>query len=176
VRLLVHSCCAPCSIEVFNILRPDCELTAFFYNPNIHPYKEFKRRLETLQAFTASISLPLVVMPDYDLETYLRGSLSAPERCAFCYRLRLNRTAGYARAQGFEAFTTSLLISPYQKHDLVRQAGEAAAAEAGVKFYYRDFRPGFRKSWNTAKELGLYCQNYCGCIFSEKERFYKTKD
>jgi epoxyqueuosine reductase len=172
VRLLIHSCCAPCSIKVFESLK-NCKLTAFFYNPNIHPYKEYQRRLQALQDYTHSLDLPLVAPPDYELEDFLRGALASEDRCAFCYRLRLTATARYAKVQGFEAFTTSLLISPYQKHELLKQTGEEAGRQEGIKFYYQDFRPFFRESWDKAKELELYRQNYCGCIFSEKERFAK---
>ena len=94
-------------------------------------------------------------------------------RCGHCYRLRLEQTARYAAAHGFDSFTSTLFVSPYQNHDLLRQTAEAAAARYGVAFLYRDFRPGFRQGQQEARELGLYMQKYCGCVFSEEERYAK---
>ncbi len=116
-----------------------------------------------------------VIYKDYDMENYLRGALASADRCEFCYSLRLTEAAKTARQFGFDAFTTSLLISPYQKHEMLARTGEKIADEYGIKFYYEDFREGYRESRELAKALELYMQKYCGCIFSEKERYYKQK-
>jgi predicted adenine nucleotide alpha hydrolase (AANH) superfamily ATPase len=116
-----------------------------------------------------------VIYKDYDMENYLRGALASQDRCEFCYSLRLAEAAKTARQFGFDAFTTTLLISPYQKHELLARTGEKIASEYGVKFYYEDFREGYRESRELARALELYMQKYCGCIFSEKERYYKKK-
>jgi predicted adenine nucleotide alpha hydrolase (AANH) superfamily ATPase len=149
-------------------------VTALFYNPNIHPYTEYKNRMEALEKY-AQIKGTKVIYKDYDMENYLRGALASADRCEFCYSLRLEETAKTARQFGFDAFTTTLLISPYQKHELLAGTGEKIADEYGIKFYYEDFREGYRESRELARALGLYMQKYCGCIFSEKERYYKQK-
>ncbi len=130
--------------------------------------------MEALEKY-AQIKGTKVIYKDYDMENYLRGALASPDRCEFCYSLRLTEAAKTARQFGFDAFTTSLLISPYQKHELLARTGEKIANEYGIKFYYEDFREGYRESRELARALELYMQKYCGCIFSEKERYYKQK-
>lgn len=177
MRMLLHMCCGPCAAFPVKALQSrDWELVGYFYNPNIHPYKEFARRLETSREFAAKTGLELVVEPAYELEEFLRRALGATEgRCRECYDLRLRRAAAYAREQGFDCFSTTLLVSPYQQHELVRQIGEQAAQDAGIPFHYEDFRPGWPEGVAISKELELYRQPYCGCIFSEKDRYYKPR-
>lgn len=176
-RVLLHTCCAPCSIACVADLRGSgVEPTAFWYNPNIHPFTEYRQRLNTLREYAASISMALVERNEYGLRTFLTdvdGAFDA--RCPVCYRLRLDAAAAYAAENGFLAFSTTLLISPYQNHALLMEAGERAAAQYGVSFLYRDFRPLFRDGQNRARELNLYMQKYCGCIFSEEDRYKKRK-
>lgn len=150
-------------------------MTGFWYNPNIHPYTEYRRRLDALQQFAAAVELPIIYRDDYDLETHLGQTLGkgAPERCRECYRMRLRATAEAARSGGYDAFTTSLLVSPYQQHDDLRALGEEIGQHSGVPFLYRDFRPHYRAGRQRAAELGLYRQPYCGCVFSEKERYLR---
>lgn len=175
--ILLHTCCAPCAVYCLDRLEADgCAPTSFFYNPNIHPYKEFERRLDTLRSYSSLRGFDLIVDDTYDLDEFLgrvvgRGS----GRCAACCGMRLDRAAGEACMRGFDRFTTTLLISPYQNHDLIVQAGERAAADHGVEFVYIDFRPGFREGQTKARELGLYRQPYCGCVYSEKERYHREK-
>lgn len=176
-RVLLHTCCAPCSIACVADLRGSgVEPTAFWYNPNIHPFTEYRQRLNTLRGYAASIGMALVERNEYGLRTFLTevdGAFDA--RCPVCYRLRLDAAAAYAVENGFPAFSTTLLISPYQNHALLMEAGERAAAQYGVSFLYRDFRPLFRDGQNRARELNLYMQKYCGCIFSEEDRYKKRK-
>ena len=125
-----------------------------------------------LADYAASIGLALTVRDDYGLRDFVRavaGDLD--RRCGHCYTCRLEETARYAAANGFASFSTTLLVSPYQDHEGIRQAGEALAERCGVRFLYRDFRPGFRQGQGKARELGLYMQKYCGCVFSEEERY-----
>ncbi len=176
--ILLHTCCAPCSVYCIDKLDADgFEPTSFFYNPNIHPYKEFERRLDTLRSYSSMRGFDLIVDDTYELDGFLgrvvgRGS----RRCAACYDMRLNRAAREASARGFAGFATTLLISPYQNHDLIAQVGQKAAADHGVEFVYIDFRPGFREGQTKARELGLYRQPYCGCVYSEKERYHRAKN
>jgi predicted adenine nucleotide alpha hydrolase (AANH) superfamily ATPase len=150
----------------------------FWFNPNIHPYTEYRARRDTLFAYAAAQGLEAAGVDDYGLRAFMGAvygeNLSGSSRCAFCYRLRLEKTASYAAENGFDHFSTSLLISPYQDHGALRQAGEEFARRYGIAFLYRDFRPRFREGQAKARELGLYMQKYCGCIFSEEERYVKT--
>jgi predicted adenine nucleotide alpha hydrolase (AANH) superfamily ATPase len=174
MKILVHVCCAPCfTYPNESLLEKGHDVTAFFYNPNIHPYMEYKSRRTSLMQYAHIKKTKVIYNNEYDLEKYLRGALAAAERCKFCYECRLNETAKTASELGFDAFTTTLLISPFQKHEMLAQVGEKAADKHGVKFYYEDFRVGYRKSRDISKDMGLYMQKYCGCIFSEKERYLK---
>jgi len=179
-RLLLHVCCAPCLGGPLRAFRDEAyDVTAFFYNPNIHPLIEFRRRLKALRVFAESDPVPLEVCESYGLETFLRevwrcGARAGEERCRACYDLRLRRTAHEARRLGAEAFSTTLLSSHRQHHDLIRAVGEAVAEEEGVPFVYRDLRPWARVSEEVARRRHLYRQAYCGCLFSEEERFRDT--
>ena len=175
-KILLHTCCGPCATYTVKRLRQqDWEVNSFWYNPNIHPYREHQRRLEALQSFVKGANLPLIIPEGYEMVRYLRAVVGHEgERCPDCYRLRLGRTAQAAAEGGYDAFSTTLLISPYQKHELLREVGEEMAKRHGVAFYYEDLRPGFPESRSMARELGLYLQGYCGCIYSEWERYGKV--
>lgn len=175
--ILLHTCCAPCVVYCLDRLDAEgFETTSFFYNPNIHPYKEFERRLDTLRSYSSMRGFDLIVDDTYDLDQFLRKVVGTESgRCAECYDLRLRRAAREASERGFGGFTTTLLVSPYQNHDLIAQVGQKAAADHDVEFVYIDFRPGFREGQSKARELGLYRQPYCGCVYSEMERYYRGK-
>ncbi len=177
MKLLLHICCAPCTIYPLSVLRAQgVDVHGFFYNPNIQPYQEFQRRLAALEDFAFMVSLPLLVDRRYDMEEFLRLVVFREEqRCRFCYGLRLQAAAHTAKQGNFDAFTATLLYSRFQKHDLIREIGQQIGQEVGVPFYYADFRPGWQEGIDESKRLGLYRQNYCGCIYSEKERFYKAE-
>lgn len=174
MRTLLHICCAPCAIECIDALRGEGrELTGFWFNPNIHPVAEYRARLEALKGYAARIDLPLLGHDRYGLKDFVRAvSSDLDNRCGVCYETRLNEAAGFAAANGFEAFTTTLLISPYQNHELLLETGRRAARAHGVEFLERDFRPRFREGQKRARELELYMQKYCGCVFSEEERYH----
>lgn len=174
-NVLLHSCCAPCSVYCIDTLRAEgIEPTSLWFNPNIHPYQEYKARRDTLIDYGAQIGVDVRVLEDYGLREFVRAVASdIDHRCAHCYTIRLGTAAKYAADHGFHAFTSSLLISPYQNHELLKTVGEAMGKQYGVEFLYRDFRPGFRSGQAKARELGLYMQKYCGCIFSEEDRYQK---
>jgi len=181
MRLLLHICCAPCAIYPLEELRGEGfdSITGFFYNPNIHPYTEYIRRKTALEEYSGRHDLP-VIFRDYNLTDYFRGvaqNEEAPARCRLCWRMRLNESALFGSRNGYDAFTTTLLVSPYQDHDLIKEIGREAAENCGIDFIYREFRKGFRKAQDDARREGLYRQKYCGCIFSERERYeeHKTK-
>jgi predicted adenine nucleotide alpha hydrolase (AANH) superfamily ATPase len=147
------------------------EVVAFFYNPNIHPYTEFESRLQAFREVCEAEGLPTVVDTSYEPEAWLKGALEEDPRCVHCYQDRLGRAATRARDDGFDAFTSTLLASPYQDHELARRLGDEAAIEAGLTFLYRDFRDHWKESRKRTFELGVYRQKYCGCIFSERDRY-----
>jgi predicted adenine nucleotide alpha hydrolase (AANH) superfamily ATPase len=173
VKILLHICCAPCSVYTVKTLRDEgAEVSGYFYNPNIHPYTEFAKRLETLKNYAAILCLPVEIDGSYDLETFLRGALErGKDRCLFCYTMRLERAFRKAVLGQADAVTTTLLYSKYQRHDDIKAIGEELSGKYGVAFLYRDFRAGWKQGIEESKRLGLYRQQYCGCIFSEKERF-----
>ena len=243
LRILVHVCCAPCFTSVHRSLLADGhEVVGYFYNPNIHPYQEFLKRLHCVERYTALEPVEIIYNKEYDLDKYLVGALQAkydpteelrtfqktekmnggfqekvqmketlqikltpkadPEagvspstinidglnsrssdkkgihcnsdfnpRCGYCINLRLTKTAKYAGENGFDAFTTTLLESKYQPHEYIKMIGSKLAKKYGIKFHYQDFRAGWKESIRLSKELQLYRQGYCGCIFSEYERF-----
>jgi predicted adenine nucleotide alpha hydrolase (AANH) superfamily ATPase len=174
-RLLLHICCAPCLCHPYQALTAEgVDFTGFWYNPNIHPYKEYQARLQSVKDFARDHKMPAVFLDDYPLERML--DLLSRERCQGCYRLRLEETASQAKAQGFQAFSSTLLYSIYQKHDLIRELGTEIGKKQGVEFYYRDLRTGWEEGRRMAMEENLYRQKYCGCIFSERDRYLKTKN
>lgn len=177
MKLLIHICCAPCLIGPLERLRAEhMEVEGTFYNPNIHPFLEFRKRMKALRVFLESDDLLVEIDGTYGLEKFVT-EVYAPDRhkrCENCYALRLRHTARRARDRGFDAFTTTLLVSTRQDHELIREVGDQAAAEAGTEFLYRDFRPLNDRSHEQAKRRRLYLQSYCGCCFSEYERFCST--
>ena len=173
MRVLLHTCCGPCALYPLRTLRTaGHDVTGFFYNPNIHPYQEYCLRRDTAVLMAESEHMSLLMRDDYDLEGFLANVAAAPEqRCTYCYASRLRATARVAAEEGFDAFSAALLYSRYQKHDEIRALGEQFSREYGIAFYYEDFRPGWQEGIRLSKELGLYRQQYCGCIYSEKERY-----
>lgn len=177
MKTLLHACCGPCSVQCVASLRQEgVEPTLFWYNPNIHPFTEYRSRKASLLELARRENLEVVLRDEYGLRPFLNEICPDwDKRCATCYRLRLEEAASHAADHGFESFSTTLLISPYQNHELLSQTGEEAAKRHGVTFLYRDFRPLFREGQRQAREMGLYMQKYCGCIFSEEERYRKRK-
>ncbi len=176
MQILIHICCAPCFTYPHKRLVQDGHnVTGFFYNPNIHPYQEYRNRKGALEKYIELKQARVIYNDDYDIESYLRGALNANDRCRFCYEYRLTETARIAQSLGFDAFSTTLLISPFQKHEMLFEVGKRIAGEHGIGFFYEDFRTGYRESREMARSLDLYMQKYCGCIFSEKERNYRVK-
>lgn len=176
-QTLLHICCAPCSIRCIEALRSEgIEPVGYWYNPNIHPYTEYRSRKTTLEEYAKAVAMPLIVNPEYGLRPFLQAvGGQFDDRCETCYRLRMEKTAQEAAERGFDSFTTTLLISPYQNHELLVEVAKQAAAAHGVTFLYRDFRPYFKEGQQVARDSGLYMQKYCGCIFSEEERYRRRK-
>ena len=175
MKLLVHICCAPCfSAPYFHLKEEGHEIHGFWYNHNIHPFTEYKKRLETLQEFAEKENIQLIVKDEYELEKFLRkAAFREQERCRSCYYERLKYAAIIAKKGNFDAFTTTLLYSKFQKHELIKEIGESLAKEYGIKFYYRDFREYWKEGIKISKEKEMYRQQYCGCIYSERDRYIK---
>ena len=190
MKLLLHCCCAPCAVACIESLAATSETaesglatsglvesdapTLFWYNPNIHPLAEYQSRRDVFTAFATAKNLEWVMFGEYGEQEFLNGiggETETPKRCELCYRMRLTQAAAYAAGKNFDAFSTSLLISPYQQHDTILRIGEELAAHYGIEFLYRDFRPLFRQGQNEARALGLYMQKYCGCMYSKEERY-----
>lgn len=177
MKLLLHICCAPCSVACVKQLREEgIEPTGFWYNPNIHPFTEYRARRNCLREYAQSIGLTLIEEDEYGLRPFVRAVAGdIDNRCGYCYAVRLNETARYAAEHGFDAFCTTLTVSPYQNTPLIFETGEKLARQYGVKFAPYDFSPRFREGQAEARELGLYMQKYCGCVFSEEDRYCKKK-
>ena len=173
--VLVHCCCAHCAAYTVDYWRQQgYEVSALWYNPNIHPYMEHQHRLEAMKSLAQEVNLPLIITEGYDIIDYFRQVAGhEPQRCQYCFRLRLLKTAETAHQRGFNAFTTTLLISPHQKHDLLREIGNEISKEKGIDFLYTDLRKRYSDSRRMTKPLNLHRQQYCGCIYSEWERYAK---
>ena len=169
--VLIHSCCAHCAAYTVDYWRQQgYEVSALWYNPNIHPYIEHQQRLEAMKSLAQRVNLPLQVVGSYDIIDYFRQVVGRESRrCQYCFNLRLSRTAEFAKQQSFDAFTTTLLISPHQKHDLLREIGNKLTEEKGIEFLYADLRKRYSDSRHLTKPLNLYRQQYCGCVYSEWE-------
>lgn len=174
-KVLLHCCCAPCSVSCVEFLRNEnIEPVAFWYNPNIHPFKEYEARRDCLVEYAEKIEMELIVKENYGLREFVKSVANDIEnRCGYCYASRLEETAKFASENGFKAFSSTLLASIYQNHDLIIELANEYASKYGVEFLYRDFRPNFREGNKQARENGLYMQKYCGCVFSEEDRYQK---
>lgn len=177
MKILLHACCGPCLVMPLSRLSAEGEkICVHFFNPNIHPYAEWKRRLDTLSEHCSREGATLLPVAGYDPRGWFREvSHRETRRCALCYRLRLFEAAKIAKKGKFDCFTSTLLYSKYQNHELIRSTGEEVAEEVGIPFLYRDFRPDWDAGVAASRELGMYRQGYCGCLYSEIER-YAGKD
>ena len=206
MKLLTHICCGPCAIyPLKKILDGKIDVWGFFFNPNIHPYTEYQKRLEAVKILANKMDVKMIYRDEYNLEEFLRNTLkveivtqgfsleksqtSSPfiplwrgtgggslsyngkARCSYCYFSRLEATAQAAKENDFDYFSSSLLYSKYQDHEMIKRIGMGLAEKYGVPFYYDDFRIGWKEGIKESKDMGLYRQQYCGCIFSEKERY-----
>ncbi len=175
MKLLLHTCCGPCSIYPVQALRSaQYEVMGFFYRNNIHPFTECLKRQETLSTYASQIGLKLIIADDYNLEIFLQNvAFREKNRCHYCYHSRLQATAQLAKRSKFDAFSTTLLYSKFQQHDTIRDIGESIGRQIGLPFIYQDFRIGWKQGVAQSKKLGMYRQQYCGCIYSEKDRYFK---
>lgn len=178
MKLLLHTCCAPCLIYPLERFKENgLEVTGLFYNPNIQPFAEYQNRRQALETLSKKLAVN-VIYPEYTPSEYFQEinlKEKKPGRCSICWTFRLKAAAKLAKENGFDSFSTTLLVSPYQEQGLLKKIGNAVSEAEGINFYYEDFRPGFRKAHELAKSQGIYCQKYCGCIYSEIERSNKKQ-
>jgi len=197
MKLLLHVCCAGCACYPLKKLREgqDLEITGFWYNPNIHPYSEYQNRIMALGYFSQKENLPMVWKDEYALEEWLEatrgksdltsfprnketslGYWTKEKRCERCYELRLKKLAKEAKEKGYDYFSTTLFYSKFQNHELVKKICQKLTKQHDVNFYYFDFRIGWKEGIEISKKMGLYRQHYCGCIFSEKEKYFLNSE
>ncbi len=188
-KLLVHACCGPCLVAVYEDIEKNYSeynidsidnMDVIWYNINIHPKHEYEQRKETLKQFLDIKNKQGIFLDEYNLMDWTKNAINFKEngyrlRCEYCYTSRLEKVFEYAETNGYTAVTTTLLISPYQKHDIICEVCEKLADKYGVKFMYKDFRPMFWDGQHRAKEMELYRQKYCGCIFSIDEGGRKSE-
>ncbi len=176
MKILLHICCAPCTIYPLRKLREEGHgVQGLFYNPNIHPYVEYRKRLDAVEEYAGAERLEVVRPEEYGVEDFLRNVVfREKDRCRYCYEDRLAYAARVAAEGRFDGFTTTLLYSKFQNHALIKTLGEELARRFGVAFHYRDFREGWAEGVRISKERGIYRQQYCGCIYSEKDRYYSS--
>lgn len=177
MRILLHTCCGPCATYVTRNLRGEGhDVSAYYFNPNIHPYAEYARRFAAARDWAEHVGVELRTEEKWSVAEWMAGvGSNLTSRCHACYHLRLSRTALLAKAESYDAFSTTLLISPYQQHEQLVSAANEVAQSTGVSFFYTDFRPHFRETFALARVLGLYRQNYCGCLLSDYERSLWSK-
>ncbi len=173
MSLLLHACCGPCLYYPAKIIaEEERSFSVYFYNPNIHPYREFRARLTGLESLCSEYGWPLIADRDYGLRLFLRTVVfRESQRCSSCYQLRLEKTARYAAEHDFSAFSSTLFYSIYQNHTLMKSLSEDFGQQYRLSFYYRDFRKGWNEGIDMAIKSGIYRQKYCGCIYSEQERY-----
>ncbi|MEG0275341.1 MAG: epoxyqueuosine reductase QueH, partial [Longicatena sp.] len=189
-KLLIHTCCAPCftyiqeELETQGLPLPDgsyekVAYTACWYNPNIHPKVEYERRKQAFISFCDTHNTTYHVVDSYDMEAY--AAMVATQvgqdkkyriRCEYCYMLRLRKVFEIAKENGYDIVSTTLTISPYQNHEMIQKVGKQLEEEYGISFCYVDYRPHFREGQRMARELSIYMQKYCGCMFSMEMRYY----
>jgi len=175
-KLLLHVCCAPCTVYPTDFLSiRKYEITLFFYNPNIQPFREFQKRKESVEIFAESHNLPVHIDGQYRLTEFMRAIVFREKsRCSVCQQIRVRETALFAKNNGFDAFSTSLLYSKHQNHHEIRQQCVDYSKSFGIHFFYHDFREGWKKGIESSISQGLYRQSYCGCIYSEQDRYDKS--
>ena len=167
MKLLLHMCCGPCAVYPVSVIKEkNIEFEGYFYNPNIHPIEEFERRMDNVRILSEKESIKVHYDSEFLQNIWEDYKYDKERRCQMCYTLRLSNVAKFASENNFTAFSTTLLVSPYQNHDFIKNLGEELSKKYGVEFFYEDFRIGFRKGQRKAKEIGLYRQKYCGCIKS----------
>ena len=176
-KLLMHICCAPCFVAPYYNLKDSFEISGFWYNNNIHPVTEYCKRRDTLRKFSQEENFRVIEKDEYGLVEFVQKSAFREDnRCFQCYFDRLNYCAIIAKKGNFDYFSTTLLYSKFQKHDLIKEIAFAVGKKHSIDFYYQDLRTFWKEGIIISKEKEMYRQQYCGCIYSEMDRFLEKKD
>ncbi|VEU80706.1 Uncharacterized BCR, COG1636 [Haploplasma axanthum] len=163
----MHMCCAPCATFPVELLKEKgLDVEGLFYNPNIHPYEEFKKREEQVKKLSEIYKIKVHFLPDFEQQLWEEMKDKSKNRCGTCYQKRIARLFKFAKVEKFDAVTTSMLVSPYQDHEKIKELATMYSEKYGIPFYYEDFRVGYREGQEKAKEHGFYKQRYCGCVLS----------
>uniref|UniRef100_A0A7C4NSX1 Epoxyqueuosine reductase QueH n=1 Tax=Thermodesulfobacterium geofontis TaxID=1295609 RepID=A0A7C4NSX1_9BACT len=178
--IILHICCGPCSIyPISHFKERGINFKGYFYNPNIHPYKEFRQRIKALEEIQKIFDFEVIWDKEYGLRKFIKETFmlwdKPGKRCERCYIMRLTSTVKKALELKASAFTTTMLYSIHQNHELLKEIAEDLSYRYKIPFFYEDFRIGYQKGKETAKNLNIYIQGYCGCIFSEEERYSKKR-
>ncbi len=176
-KMLLHSCCGPCSTQVIDVLRKDYEITILYYNPNIQPEEEYTHRLAEQKRFCEAVGVEVIDLP-YNTDEFMckikghEADREGGERCKLCFEIRLDKTARLAKEMGFEIFATTLSVSPHKNTAVINEVGQAISEKYNIEFLAGNFKKqdGYKKSIEFARQYNLYRQNYCGCGFSKNER------
>lgn len=173
MNILLHQCCGPCSIyPIITIQNMGHSVTTYFFNHNIHPVQEYYKRMEGAILVSRHYNIECIVEDYYGLVEFLRHNVNnEKERCLYCYERRLDKVAEKATLLKMDAFSSSLLYSKMQNHDKIKEIAENISKKYNIEFFYYDFRQGWQEGIDISKELEIYRQNYCGCIYSEEDRF-----
>jgi predicted adenine nucleotide alpha hydrolase (AANH) superfamily ATPase len=173
MSILLHVCCGPCLVFPAKVMeREGVDFTCYFFNPNIHPYREFKKRLNSFKELADSRNYSYLIDKEYGLKMFMRQVVfNEDQRCKFCYQMRLGKAAELAAENGYQGFSSTLLYSTYQNHALIKKQAALASGSHEIPFMYRDFRVGWQQGIEESKACNLYRQSYCGCLFSEQERY-----
>jgi len=174
MKMFLHICCAPCLVYPLEVLlKNDHDITGYFFNHNIHPFTEYEKRLNTLKDYAQKKAFDVIYDESYNIKEFLRKiAYNEDNRCHICYLMRLESTAILASENGYDAFTTTMLYSKYQDHEMIKTIGKNLSKEYKVKFYYEDFRSGWGRGIKLSKKYKIYRQKYCGCIYSERDRYF----
>ena len=172
-RILLHTCCGPCSTYPVPWLKEHkYEVVGYFYNPNIHPYTEYEKREAGMKKAAEQMEIQMIFDSKYRPVDYFQAiAYRESRRCLLCYQLRLEQAAHIAKKGKFDVFSTTLLVSKFQKHEAIKEMGIAMGEKYGIPFIYHDFREGFAATGERSREMGIYRQQYCGCLYSEIERY-----
>ncbi len=174
MKILLHTCCASCLIyPVKKLKKEGHNVTAFFYNPNIFPPEEYQRRRKAMLDLSVGDETLVIIYAEYipsQFSDAIKEDTLRPGRCSACFLFRLQKTAQFAKENGFDSFSTTLLVSPYQDQEVIKKIGEEISRQLNIAFYFENFRPGFAQAHKEAKQKKIYCQKYCGCLYSESEQ------
>ncbi|MBN1298634.1 MAG: epoxyqueuosine reductase QueH [Actinobacteria bacterium] len=175
-KMLLHACCANCLMHPYQLLKDSFDITVYFYNPNIHPFDEYDKRLADVKRVCQNLGIKMHAGP-YDCRRWFEytdiytGEPEGGKRCSLCFYKRLKRTAVLAKKCNFDIFATTLSVSPHKNADVINKVAEEISSDTGISYYFSNFKKkdGFKKTMYMASQFNVYRQKYCGCVYSMKK-------